>query len=268
MGVEHKKRSQRRFDDAALSVGEETWKLHEGKLRFLEYYSLWRVRNVMLDMVTIDDGDSILDVGCGVGDFLWRLLEKADYLVGVDFAREAVKKAKRRFMDEYKSAEFVLADAEHLPFADNSFSVVLSSETIEHLPSPLGSIDEMARITQPGGELCISTPNPLYVIHPQYWPSLLRHPVRWAKRFRGKASWDSEVLDIWIWPWILRKMVEAKGLTITGHRIAQFIVDTSFSFSLTKEKTLEFLLKLCEKLEKNVVLKYLGSRQVVSAKKA
>ena len=46
------------------------------------------------------------------------------------------------------NAEYVCADATHLPFKDNSFDVVLCSEVLEHLDSPLKAIKELARASK------------------------------------------------------------------------------------------------------------------------
>ncbi|HOZ36492.1 MAG TPA: class I SAM-dependent methyltransferase [bacterium] len=51
----------------------------------------------------------------------------------------------------------LVADAHHLPFADNEFSVVLCAEVLEHLSDPPQAIAEMRRVLKPGGKLILTT---------------------------------------------------------------------------------------------------------------
>lgn len=48
---------------------------------------------------------------------------------------------------------------ERLPFADGEFDLVWCSEVIEHLKEPAASLGELVRVTRPGGELVLTTPN-------------------------------------------------------------------------------------------------------------
>lgn len=64
-----------------------------------------------------------------------------------------------------------VARAEKLPFADGSFDLVVSQETVEHVPDPFAAVEEMARVTRPGGRIYLQVP---FVIgyHPgpeDYW---------------------------------------------------------------------------------------------------
>jgi len=94
--------------------------------------------------------ETILDVGCGP-------LARPEYqyapqhlIVGMDIARENVKKAQSTVQD----ADFVVADAEHLPFKQDYFSRVLCIGLISHLPSKKcvqDSLKDVQRILRVGG---------------------------------------------------------------------------------------------------------------------
>lgn len=86
-------------------------------------------------------GDRILDVGCGRGIYQ-KALRKSLYL-GCDLNSQNLKRAARA-----PNAEYVCADANHLPFKDNSFDMVLCSEVLEHLNSPLKAIKELSRASK------------------------------------------------------------------------------------------------------------------------
>lgn len=58
----------------------------------------------------------------------------------------------------YGGVEVITGDARHMPFEDNSFDLVVSSSTLEHIPEFWLACDEMKRVLAPGGVLIINTP--------------------------------------------------------------------------------------------------------------
>ncbi len=90
-------------------------------------------------------GDSLLDVGGGEGykANLAKKLLKFKKIVNTDISHEACKRAKEIFNLQSKTA-----DAQNLPFEDNEFDVVISSETIEHVQDYHRAVDEMLRVTK------------------------------------------------------------------------------------------------------------------------
>lgn len=94
----------------------------------------------------------VLDVACGTGYGLGILRERAAGVVGVDLALDAARVAQRE-------AEVLVADGTKLPFADRSFDVVVSFETIEHLSDRARFVSELSRVLTIDGLLVLSTPN-------------------------------------------------------------------------------------------------------------
>lgn len=88
---------------------------------------------------------TFLDAGCGDGTYELLLERDFDYLVGLDLTRSNLKIAKEYAKDRNK-VDFILADAEHLPFRDLSVDIVLCSEVLEHLYDPLQALSELLRI--------------------------------------------------------------------------------------------------------------------------
>jgi len=103
-------------------------------------------------------GKKVLDVSCGSGYGSYYLLERGSREVtGVDITSEAIQYAQKRY--QAKKLTFIKADAENLPFPDQSFDIVVSFETIEHLHRQKKFLQEVKRILNISGVFIISTPN-------------------------------------------------------------------------------------------------------------
>jgi SAM-dependent methyltransferase len=76
-------------------------------------------------------------------------------VTGCDLSSEAIEIARRR----YPNIDFRVAPWDGLPFAANSFDVVLAFELIEHIARPSVFIREAQRLLRPGGFLVLTTPN-------------------------------------------------------------------------------------------------------------
>ena len=99
--------------------------------------------------------DTVLHVDCGPGVLSARLVEMGASVVGTDLSAEALRRARARGVP----VQQVNLDREPLPFADASFSVVLSDSQIEHRVDFDHYLDECVRVLQPGGRLVMCVPN-------------------------------------------------------------------------------------------------------------
>jgi SAM-dependent methyltransferase len=94
----------------------------------------------------------ILDVGCGTGANLQAFVRYGS-TIGVDYSKEALDLCSRRNVNAV-----CLAQAERLPFADDSFDVVTALDLLEHTDEDLVALAEMQRVCKPGGLLIIIVP--------------------------------------------------------------------------------------------------------------
>lgn len=97
----------------------------------------------------------ILDVACGTGRFFYLYSPMEIY--GIDISLDMLEKAKNRKGVHIK--KILVADAEKIPFKDNFFDVVNTSQFIMHTPYYDKIIKEMARVTKKGGSIIIDFPN-------------------------------------------------------------------------------------------------------------
>jgi len=116
---------------------------------------LERRLEIMRRHVDLED-KRILDVGCGVGAFVRRLREFSPRVAGVDIDAERVTEGGKEVPD------LALAVGEHLPFAEDTFDIVLLHEVLEHVTDDLATLRETRRVLAPGGKAVIFCPNRLY----------------------------------------------------------------------------------------------------------
>lgn len=96
----------------------------------------------------------LLDAGCGAGRVMALLAAAGNRVTGIDVSLRALEKARA-----HSSAGTVAGVLDSsLPFADETFDTVFSSEVIEHLLDVPTALAEMRRVLRPGGRLFLSTP--------------------------------------------------------------------------------------------------------------
>jgi 2-polyprenyl-3-methyl-5-hydroxy-6-metoxy-1,4-benzoquinol methylase len=110
----------------------------------------------------------ILDAGCGAGPALRYLKQRGFVAFGTDLIEYPLTQARQLIPD----ARLAQCDSDvALPFADNSFDVVLLSEVIEHVASPEFTLRECRRVLRGGGAVALTTPN-LWDVRRAYYPLL------------------------------------------------------------------------------------------------
>jgi SAM-dependent methyltransferase len=103
-------------------------------------------------------GKCVLDYGCGSGYGSALIAKGASNVIGVDVAQDAVDFAKEHFASE--RLKFLCIDPSlPLPFADETFNVVLSFQVFEHVTEVATYLKEVQRVLLPGGILLLVTPD-------------------------------------------------------------------------------------------------------------
>lgn len=103
----------------------------------------------------------VLEIGCGRGGFSNYLVNEfsdLDKLYACDYSDSALAIGK---LNEAKTNAIVWQkeDIQNLSFKDDSFDVVISCETIEHIPHPKKALEELYRVLRPGGKFILTCPN-------------------------------------------------------------------------------------------------------------
>ncbi|HQA69632.1 MAG TPA: methyltransferase domain-containing protein [Aggregatilineales bacterium] len=124
-----------------------------------------RVQTIF-DWLDPQEGDRILDAGCGRG-FYPRFIRAASSaeVVGLELEFDYVQIARRALagLDGITLVNGSLYDP---PFPDEYFDKVILSEVLEHVPDDVGALRALARVLKPGGLIAITVPNANY---PFWW---------------------------------------------------------------------------------------------------
>lgn len=105
-----------------------------------------------------EPGDRILDVGCGPGHdalLLAELVGEDGEVVGVDNSQSMIETARKEAADQ-AAIRFEVGDALDLSFDDDSFDSARADRVLQHLESPTTAIEELRRVTRPGGWVGVS----------------------------------------------------------------------------------------------------------------
>ena len=107
----------------------------------------------LVDACGIDPGMKVLDVAAGTGNASIPAAQRGAEVTASDLTPELLEAGRRRAEAEGVALEWVEADAEHLPFGDESFDVVMSSIGAMFAPHHQDVADELVRVCRPGGTI-------------------------------------------------------------------------------------------------------------------
>ena len=133
-------------------------------------------------------GARLLEVGCGMGTDLLQFARGGALCTGVDVTTRSVEISRLHFLVYGMKGDFVLSDAERLPFADNSLDVYYSNGVLHHTPGTADAVREAHRVLKPGGTAKVM----LYHRNSwAYWIDLmLKQGVYRGELFRGITPAD------------------------------------------------------------------------------
>lgn len=177
------------FYDASSGLWEQVWGEHmhhgyygaDGNLKKERRQAQIDLIEELLDWAGLPDRKAlresygILDVGCGIGGSTLYLTEKFSSLPGNNLsldgevdrvtatgitlspvqANRATERAKIAGLES--NVNFLVADALNMPFPDDSFDLVWSLESGEHMPDKIKFLQECYRVLKPGGTLILAT---------------------------------------------------------------------------------------------------------------
>jgi ubiquinone/menaquinone biosynthesis C-methylase UbiE len=115
--------------------------------------TVWEVGPVLVDACGVSRGQRVLDVAAGTGNVAIRAAETGADVVASDLTPENFAAGRREANARGVELEWVEADAEALPFEDETFDVVTSSFGAMFAPDHRAVADELVRVCRPGGTI-------------------------------------------------------------------------------------------------------------------
>ncbi len=129
----------------------------------LSLFQFWmrRFQRPIFSQLDSNKKSKLLDVSCGTGEFLKALTVKKPLLTlyGIDMAEGMLKRAREKLPE---LVQLSIADVHHLPFKENTFDYVTSTEAFHHYEHQAKALSEMKRVTKRGGKVMVVDVNFLF----------------------------------------------------------------------------------------------------------
>jgi len=121
---------------------------------------------IRFDALGLHAGDAVLDVGSGFGRHVYECARRGARVVALDHAADEVLETRNTLAAMVDAGEITAdrligvlrGDARSLPFANDTFDVVITSEVLEHIQDDVAAIAEMVRVLKPGGRFAATVP--------------------------------------------------------------------------------------------------------------
>jgi len=127
--------------DYFLKIKERRYKL-EPFIKQIVQFEKWQDKKV-------------LEVGCGIGIDGMEFAKNGSDYTGVDISEKSLELAKTYFALNEQKVNLLVADAENLPFENNTFDLVYSWGVLHHTPNTQKAIEEIYRVLKPEGKIIV-----------------------------------------------------------------------------------------------------------------
>ena len=116
-------------------------------------------QSLILELLQPQAGEAILDAGCGSGIFTQPVIDAGAHVVGMDLSLPMLCSARHALHSEAFTP--IVADMRVLPFAGGCFDKCVSITALEFIDDARTAMDELFRVTRPGGTIVVATLNSL-----------------------------------------------------------------------------------------------------------
>lgn len=166
--------------------------------------TLQLVGESLAEAVGINAGQRVLDVAAGNGNASLAAARRFATVTSTDYVPELLDQGRRRAEADGLTIDFQVADAEALPFEDQSFDAVLSTFGVMFAPDQVRTADELVRVVRRGGRIGLANWTPdgflgdLFRLMARFVPppAGLRSPMAWGSRATLASLFGASAADI------------------------------------------------------------------------
>jgi ubiquinone/menaquinone biosynthesis C-methylase UbiE len=113
--------------------------------------------DILVQLARPTHTDRVLDVACGPGLVACHFAPLVGHMTGLDLTPEMIRQAQQAQVErEFSNMSWQIGSADPLPFADQSFSLVLTRYSLHHFQRPQAVLSEMMRVCRPGGRVLVA----------------------------------------------------------------------------------------------------------------
>lgn len=111
---------------------------------------------MLIEMSSVNNNDSVLDVACGPGLVACEFANIADSVTGVDITEKMIEQAKKHQSEkQLENVNWDIHDVIPLPYSDGEFSIVITRYSFHHFLEPKNVLSEMYRVCKSGGRIMV-----------------------------------------------------------------------------------------------------------------
>ncbi|HEX9035973.1 MAG TPA: methyltransferase domain-containing protein [Ktedonobacterales bacterium] len=194
-------------------------------------------KSLSYDLLDLKPGETLADIGCGVGDDARALAARVapdGEVIGLDASPEMIDRANAAGI--LPGLRFEVADAAALPLADASCDAVRADRMLQHLQDPLPALREMRRVLKPGGRLVVVEPD---------WKTMAVYP--------GSASPDDDHVALTIFDWqaahIKRPLIGRRLRALLAEAGFEQVAVNPVAYSTTRFVEADLVLELSDAVE-------------------
>lgn len=191
-----------------------------------------------VERLNIQPGMKVLDVACGSGNLAIIAAQKGAEVTGIDIADNLIEAAIKRADAAGLDIKFEVGDAEAMPYADNSFDVVMTMFGAMFAPRPEVAASELVRVCKPGGTIAMANWTPtghagqMFKLSSKYIPPPpMPPPVLWGVPETVAERFGDSVTDLKTTPRLADMIFEYSPAEVVEH-FRQYFGPTVMAFKL------------------------------------
>jgi ubiquinone/menaquinone biosynthesis C-methylase UbiE len=105
--------------------------------------------------LNLKHNSTVLDLGCGTGALIKHFADRTRFYIGVDISKELLRYAKKK-ANPFTNATLTLADADNLPFPDQTFNAVFAVTLLQNMPGPTSTLAEIKRVSKTRASIIVT----------------------------------------------------------------------------------------------------------------